>query len=96
MNQFQIVGKVLEKPQKLDTSSGIKMAKLRVCVDKIKDDEKIYEVFEILLFKQLAELEFEESQLVEVIGRISANTYEKDGKQFFNSSLIANNVSVIA
>lgn len=95
MNQFGLAGRILEEPVKSLTSTGIKVAKFKLCVDKIKEDDKSYEIYEITVFRQLAELELVPGQYVGVTGKLNANNHEKDDNTYFNVTLIGNSVTLL-
>ena len=97
MNSVNVVGKVVDEPTKQDGSHGLKIAKIRIAVDKASkdNDTNSYEIFEVVAFRDLAETKVDVGQTVAVAGRLAANNYEKDGKSYFNCSIIANNLAVI-
>lgn len=97
MNSVNIVGRVIDDPSKQDSSNGLKIAKFRIAVDKnSKDnDPNNYEVFEIVAFRDLAEMKIEVGQTAIVAGKLSANNFERDNKAYYNCSIVANNLSLI-
>lgn len=96
MNQFELVGRILEEPVRSQTSTGIKVSKFKVCIDKIKEDDKTFEIYEIIVFRQLAELELVPGQYVSIVGKLSANNYEKENTTYYNVSLIGNAVNLLS
>ena len=95
MNQFELIGKVCEEPERSETNSGIKMARIKLSVDKGKDDDKTPELYEVTVFRQLAELDLRVGQYVSVVGKLTANNYEKENKTYFNCQLIGNILNLI-
>ncbi|MBQ6478304.1 MAG: single-stranded DNA-binding protein [Erysipelotrichaceae bacterium] len=96
MNAFYLVGRIIEEPEKLETASGIKLCKLRVAVEKNgKDAGETYEVYEIVMFRSLAEENYEVGQYLAVNGKLQANNYEKDGNYYYNAKLLANSVAFV-
>lgn len=96
MNQVDLVGKLIEEPERSITSSGNKLSKFKISLEKSnKDGETAQEIFEIVAFRDLAEIEMDVGQFIVVNGRLNANNYEKDGKTYYNCSILANNLSVI-
>ena len=96
MNGFYLVGRITGIPEKAETASGITLCRLRICVSRTnKDQENEDEIFEIVLFRSLAEERYEEGKMVAVAGRIQANNFEKEGNTYYHANLIGNSVTVI-
>ncbi|MBQ1899637.1 MAG: single-stranded DNA-binding protein [Erysipelotrichaceae bacterium] len=97
MNGFYIVGRVSGTPERVETSSGLPLCRLRLSVRKTnKDQEEGTEVFEIVLFRSLAEERYEEGQCLAVSGRMSANNFDRDETTYYHTNLIGNSVTVIS
>ena len=96
MNDLNIAGRLLQEPEKSQTANGLKIARLKIAVDKLgKDSEDNYDVFEIVVFKELADIKVEIGQFIGVTGRLSANNYDKEGKTYYNCSIVGNYLSVL-
>ena len=96
MNAFYLVGRIIEDPEKLETANGIKLCKLRMAVEKNgKDASETYEVYEIVMFRSLAEENYEVGQYLAVNGKLQANNYEKDGNYYYNAKLLANAIAFV-
>lgn len=96
MNQFFVVGKIIDEPFKGETSNGLKFAKLKVAVEKnIKEQEDITQVFEIAAFRSLSEEDFKIGQTISVLGRLQANNFGKDNNTYYNCNLIANQIAFL-
>ena len=96
MNAFYLVGRIIEEPEKLETANGMKLCKLRIAVEKnSKDSNETYEVYEIVMFRSLAEENYEIGQYLAVNGRLQANNYEKDGNYYYNAKLLANAIAFV-
>ena len=60
-----------------------------------KDSSETYEVYEIVMFRSLAEENYEIGQFVAVNGKLQANNYEKEGNYYYNAKLLANAVAFV-
>lgn len=97
MNGFYLVGKITSEPEKGETINGTKLCRLRISVDKaVKDQGENFEIFEVTLFRGLAETDYEIGLSVAIGGKLTASNYEKDGNQYYNVRLVGNNISIIA
>lgn len=95
MNNFCLVGRLHEEPEKLTSSNGLNYVKLVVNTDPLNKEDKP-ELFEVVAFRSLAESSYYKDQIVAISGRLVSNNYEKEGSYKFNASLIANVITVIA
>lgn len=97
MNEVNIIGRLLEQPEKASSSNGIKFVRFKIAVDKTNKDGETngYDVFEIVVFRDLADVDANVGQFIGVTGRLSANNYEKDGKAYYNCSIIGNNITLM-
>lgn len=101
MNEFNIIGKALNKPELKESEAGTQYSLLQVAVKrpfKNKDGEYEDDELQFTVFKNLAqEVSYSVSEGTPIIvkGHISSNNYEKEGKIMFNSSLIADRVSQV-
>ena len=96
MNAFYLVGRIIEEPEKLETANGIRLCKVRLAVEKnSKDSSETYEVYEVVMFRSLAEESYEPGQYLAVNGKLQANNYEKDGNYYYNAKLLASAVAFV-
>ena len=96
MNSFYLVGKVADEADKSQSASGMKIARFRLKVPRNSEQGPIDELYEITVFRDLAEENFRVGEIVGVCGKVSANNYEKDDVTRYNARLIGNTVSRIA
>ena len=97
MNGFYLVGRIIGSPEKVETSSGLSLCRLRLSVNRTnRDQEEESEIFEIVLFRNLAEMRFEEGQNVAVSGRLQANNFDKEGTTYHHANLIGNAITIIS
>ena len=96
MNSFYLVGKITDSVDMTRTSNGVNIARLHLAVERLnKDQEVTSDIFEIVLFRSLAERTYKDGQTVAITGKLQANNYEKDGVSYYNNQLIANSVYVM-
>ena len=96
MNSFYLVGKIIDSVGMTKTANGVNIARLHVAVERInKDQEVSNDIFEIVLFRSLAERTYNENDTIAITGKLQANNYEKDGVSYYNNQLIANSVYVM-
>ena len=99
MNEFILIGTLLQVFPMEETSSGIKVVNfLMKCEKPFKSSGTIYDVFKVTAFKNVAE-EFDDitsvGQTLCVRGRLQANNYSKDDKTYYSPELLAERISVI-
>ena len=96
MNSFYLVGRIVDSVDMTKTSNGVNIARLHLAVERLnKDQEVTNDIFEIVLFRSLAERSYKDGQIIAVSGKLQANNYEKDGISYYNNSLIANSIYVM-
>lgn len=96
MNSLQLCGRVIEKTPSETSQGNVKFSKIRIAIDKnSKDDDDSYDVFEVVVFRNLADMELRVGQYIEVSGKLSSNNYEKDGITRYNCSIFGNSVSIL-
>lgn len=96
MNNLSLVGNVYDEPIKFESSTGLKCCRFRIKVEKsFKDSENQFEVFEVCVFNNLAQLDYKVGQLVGVTGRLQANNVDKDDKTYYNVSIIGSNINFL-
>lgn len=96
MNSVNIAGKIIDDPVRSKGSSGINFARFKIAVDKNKDvNGNGYDVFEIVVFRELADLKYEIGQFVGVTGKLQANNYDKEGKSYYNCSIVGNSITML-
>ena len=93
MNSFYLVGKIIDSVGMTKTANGVNIARLHIAVERInKDQEVSNDIFEIVLFRSLAERTYKDGEMIAIAGKLQANNYEKDGVSYYNNSLIANSI----
>lgn len=96
MNSVNFAGKVIDEPIKSTTSTGLSIMRFKVSVDKAsKSDLTAYDVFEVTVFRELADLKLEIGQFVGVSGRLVSNNFEKEGKTYYNCSIVGNSITLL-
>ena len=95
MNTFNLVGRVCEEPERFESANGVKVCRLRVSVEKNTKDENGYDIYEVALFRNLAEEKLEVGQCVALTGKLQANNLEKDGNTYYSSKLIGNSLTLL-
>lgn len=96
MNSVNIAGRISDEPVKATSANGLNFAKFKITVDKNnKDTNGGYDVFEVVVFRELAELKYQIGQFVGVTGKLTANNYDKEGKQYFNCSIVGTSVCML-
>ena len=93
MNSVNIAGRVLDEPSKSQSSNGISLARFKMAVDKAGKDS-VYDVFEVVVFRELADLKLEIGQFIGVTGKLVSNNFEKEDKKYYNCSVIGNAISM--
>lgn len=97
MNNLCLAGHITQEPEKSISTNGTKVAKFKIAVDKFskENDESTYDVFEVVLFRDLADVDLKVGQFVGVSGKLLANNYQKDSKSYFNCSIVGNNITFL-
>ena len=96
MNSINIAGRIIEEPAKSQSANGLHIARFKLAIDKQKDNSNNgYDVFEVVVFKDLADMDLKLGQFVGVAGRLTANNYEKDGKTYYNCSIVGNALTLL-
>lgn len=94
---FYLVGRVTEEPEKTETANGLLLCRLKLSVDRtIRNQENGPEIFEVVLFRNLAEDKYEIGQLLAISGRVQANNFEKEGITYYHANLIGNSVDFVS
>ena len=71
MNLYAITGRIVRKPERLETDNGTKICRICVAVDKTnKETADDVDIFEVTLFRALAEEDYREGQFVAINGRM--------------------------
>ncbi len=97
MNGFNLVGRICFEPERAKTGSGLPLCRLRIAVNKSgKEQEDDSEIFEVVLFRALAEAEYQIGQLVAVSGKVQANNFEKDGNVYYHANLLGNSLTILS
>ena len=96
MNSVNIAGRIADDPIKSTSANGLPFTRFKITVDKnSKDTSGGYDTFEIVVFRELAELNYEVGQFVGITGRLTANNYEKEDKQYYNCQIVGTAVSMM-
>ena len=96
MNGFYLMGRIISEPERGETANGTRYCRLKISVDKnARDQEETSEIYEIAVFRNLAENEYKIDQNIGVCGKLQANNYEKDGVQYCNVRLLGNTVCFV-
>ena len=102
MNQFIVIGKVVETPKVKETSTGLKYTQLVLDANRpYKNKEGRYDVdrFSITLWKSLAEEccnNVDAGDALLIKGRVQSNNFEKDGDVLYRSEMIGDKVSLLS
>jgi len=93
LNTIILVGKVMdiELPA---INSDAKLARMRVACNRLSDNKE-KEIFEVNLWRDLAEKQYPVNKTVMVKGRLSANNLEREDKTFYNAVITAEKVTYI-
>lgn len=97
MNTVNLAGRIADDPVKSTSSNGLAFTKFKITVDKNgkEGNSNGYDIFEVVVFRELADIKLKVGQFVGVTGKLSANNYEKEDKSFFNCSIIGNAVTLL-
>ena len=91
MNTFNLVGRITDEPERFESANGVKVCRIRVSIEKSgKDQDEGYDVYEVALFRTLAEEKLEVGQCVALSGKLQANNLEKDGNTYYSARLVGN------
>ena len=102
MNQFIVIGKVVEAPKVKETSTGLKYTQLMLDANrpyKNKDGQYDVDRFCITLWKSLAEEccnNVDSGDALLVKGRVQSNNFEKAGEVFYKTEMIGDKVSLLS
>lgn len=103
LNQYVLVGRVKQLPELKETSSGTKMARLTLEVDRSfpnSQGQVDSDTLEMVLWRGIAEQASAHCQVDSVVGvkgRVQARTLEsKEGNPFIAYELVAEQVSFIS
>ena len=95
MNTFNLVGRVCEEPERFESANGVKVCRIRVSVEKSNRDDDGYDIYEVALFRNLADEKLEVGQCVALTGKLQANNLEKDGNTYYSTKLIGNGLNLL-
>jgi single-stranded DNA-binding protein len=97
MNGFYLVGRICFEPEKMLTSGGLPMCRLYIAVNKSgKENSEENDIFEVVVFRNLAEMDYQKGQLVAVNGKVQANNFEKEGNVYYHANLLGNSLSILS
>ena len=94
MNTVNVVGKISSDPMKSTSSNGVQFAKFKLAVEKANKDGNAngYDIFEIVVFRELADLDYKVGHYAAITGKLTSNNYEKDDKQYYNCQIVGTSV----
>ena len=96
MNNFYLVGSLTEDALQGQTNSGTRISRIKLAVEKnTRDQETSSDIFEVVLFRSLAEQDLKAGDKIAVSGRLQANNYEKEGNNYYNCNLIGSSLYVM-
>ena len=96
MNLFVLSGRLVEDIEQLTSANGNTYGKMRIEVEKnFKDQTVAYDTFEIMLFRDMLNMNLKADSRVTVKGRIQDNNYDKDGKVYYHAGLIGDSVEAL-
>lgn len=102
MNQFILIGKLVETPKLKETSTGIKYTHLLIDANRpYKNKEGAYDIdrFNVVVWKDLAEecmKNLDAGDAILVKGRVQSSNYEKDCEVYYHSELIGEKISLLS
>lgn len=95
MNSYCLAGRVIDDPESCQTQGGLKYLKVKLEVDKYYKDSDNKEVYEVSLWGTLADEPINKGSLIGIKGHMSANSYEKENRTYYNCSLIGEKISYL-
>ena len=96
MNNFNIDGIVAMPCSKNETEDGIKILRIKIKTDKpAKSDDDLSNLYEITVFRSLAEENYEVNDHLAISGKLVANNFEKDDNLYYNTKLVGNSITVL-
>jgi single-strand DNA-binding protein len=98
VNKVMLIGRVGAKPTLKEGKSGKKYCSFSMVTDSGFGDKKVSDWHSIMCFEKLAEIAekyLDKGSKVFVEGRISYDTYEKDGKKQKSVKIIANDMTLL-
>ena len=96
MNNFNLVGRVAQACQKSETEDGLKICRIKIRTDKpTKNDDDLSNLFEITVFRSLAEENYEVDDHLAISGKLVANNFEKDDNTYYNAKLVGNSITIL-
>ena len=101
LNQCVLVGKVVHTPEIYTTPKGTTVAQMVVETDRSfrnEDGTLSTDQFQVTLLKGIAEQcasVCKPGSLIALKGRLNSDLYEKEGKTYYNCSVIAEKVSFL-
>ncbi|MEA5026367.1 Single-stranded DNA-binding protein B [bioreactor metagenome] len=102
LNQVILVGRIIEEPIVKEFGNNNQMAVVLVEVERLvnnADKEKTYDVFQIILWKNMMQnyLELcEAGKIIGVKGRLQANNFiTKEKNKFYSCDIVAEKISLL-
>ena len=100
MNSCQLVGRMVADPEIKYTNDGKSIAKFRIAVDRQfkKEGQPDADFLNCNAFGKTAEFiekYFHKGMKIGLVGRIQTGSYEKDGRTYYTTDIIADNVEFV-
>ena len=101
LNSCDLVGKVKQLPDITTTSKGVPVAHMLVEADRNfrnEDGTLSTDIFKVTLWKGIAEEAIDickPGSLVAIRGRLKSDTYDANGRTYYNCEVIAEKVSYL-
>lgn len=101
MNEVNLVGRLTKDPDVRENNSGLKVARFSIAIDrgKDKDGNSLGTDFpNIACFRKTAELVekyLSKGRQVAIIGKLRTDSYEKDGKKLYTTSVVADHIEFL-
>lgn len=101
MNQVNIIGRLTKDPEVRYTTNQVAVAKFSVAIDRGKDakgNDLGADFPSVTAFGKTAELiekYVTKGQKIAVMGRIQTGSYEKDGKKYYTTDVIADRIEFL-
>lgn len=94
MNSVNLIGRLVADGELRYTTSGTPVTNLRLAVQKSKDEA---DFFDVVVWEKSAEFAatLQKGQRVGVSGRLSTNSYEKDGQKITKVQITAFQIDAI-
>ena len=101
MNCVNLIGRLTKDPDVRHTESSMTIARFSIAIDRGKDkngEDKGVDYPSIVCFGKTAELVekyLSKGRQIGVQGKIQTGTYEKDGKKYYNTEVLADRIEFL-